>query len=98
MDRYTNKDFEQIAQALTNEAIICGLIGGDEKIYVNRGNKEYATVVSIIRRDPWEERTPHWLPRFTPKDTARVQYKALAAAADALRAAYYAMRTDHKPN
>ena len=88
MERYTNKNFESIAQTLTNEARLCDLIAGDEKIMVNRGNSAYATVVSIVRREPWSERSASWLPRFTPKDTARVQYKALAAAADALRGAY----------
>lgn len=88
MERFTNKDFERIADTLTGEARLCGMIEPDEKIMVNRGNSEHATVVSIYRREPWAERSAYWLPRFSPKDTARVQYKALAATSDALRGAY----------
>lgn len=87
MGRITNKDFEIVLAALTNSAQFCGLIEMDENVHINRGNSEYATVVSVIRRYPWAERSPRWLPRFTPKDTPRTQYKALAAAADALHAA-----------
>ena len=87
MGRITNKDFEIVTAALTNNAQFCGMLALDENILVNRGNSEYATVVTIIRRSPWAERSASWLPRFTPKDTPRTQYKALAAAADALRGA-----------
>lgn len=91
MERYTNKDFESIAQTLTNEARLCGMIEPDERVYINRGSSGYATVVTVLRRDQGGERAPRWLPRFTPKDTARVQYKAIAAAADALRGAWDVM-------
>lgn len=89
MARITNKDMDSIANVLTVNARICGIVDEDETVYVHRGNTSqgYATRVSIIRRDPWNERHPHWLPRFSYKDTARTQYKAIEAAADALRVA-----------
>lgn len=88
MNRITKKDIESATQRFTDNARICGLLENGERINYNAGSTQggIAAVLSIIKSVPWGERNAYWLPRFSPKDTMRTQYKAIEAASDALRA------------
>lgn len=88
MERITKKDIESATGRFTDNARICGLLENGERIYYNPGNKQggFAGVLSIIKSVPWGERNAYWLPRFSPKDSLRTQYKAIESASDVLRA------------
>ena len=90
MTRYTKKDVRSIAQMLSAEAMMVGLLESGERVYVNAGNASAGipVTVTILNDTEGTERSAHWLPRFTYKDTVRTQYKALEGAYGALRAAF----------
>lgn len=88
MERITKKDIKSATGRFTDNARICGLLENGERIHYNAGSVQggVSAVLSIIKSVPWNERNAYWLPRFSPKDSLRTQYKAIEAASDALRA------------
>lgn len=85
-DTTTQKDMTNITSRLTIEAQSAGLLKPNQELYYTNGSTGVSATLEIktVKGNEWFFEAGDWLPRFTPKDNKRTQYRMIGAAADAL--------------
>lgn len=85
-DTYTQKDMKTITDRLTKEAQIAGLLKPNQELHYTNGSTAVAATLEIktVKDNDWFFEQAVWLPRFSPKDNKRTQYRMIGAAVDAL--------------
>lgn len=87
-DTYTQKDMKTITDHLTSEAREAGLLQGNQELHYTNGSTGVSATLEIktVKGNDWFFESATWLPRFTPKDNKRTQFKMIDSAKEALRA------------
>lgn len=83
---FTQKDMTSITSRFTMELQRAGLLKPNQELYYTNGSTGVSATLEVktVKGNDWMVEPVSWLPRFSPKDTKRTQYKMIAAASDIL--------------